>query len=54
MTAMSLNGLDDKPVKEAHQNALAEAGGWYVSTLAIASLVHFFERKKKREWRIAA
>ena len=34
---MSLNGLDDKPVKEAHQNALAEAGGWYVSMISIAS-----------------
>jgi hypothetical protein len=28
---MSLNGLDGAAVAEAHQAALAEAGGWYVS-----------------------
>lgn len=27
---MSLNGLDDAQVKEAHEAAVAEAGGWYV------------------------
>lgn len=27
---MSLNGLDDAKVKEAHEGAVAEAGGWYV------------------------
>lgn len=29
---MSLNGLDDARVKEAHETAVAEPGGWYVST----------------------
>lgn len=29
---MSLNGLDDTRVKEAHETAVAEPGGWYVST----------------------
>lgn len=28
---MSLNGLDGVAVAEAHQAALAEAGGWYVA-----------------------
>lgn len=28
---MSLNGLDDVKVKEAHDAAVAEAGGWYVN-----------------------
>lgn len=27
---MSLNGLEDAKVKEAHEAAVAEAGGWYV------------------------
>jgi len=27
---MSLNGLDDPKVKEAHEAAAAEPGGWYV------------------------
>lgn len=27
---MSLNGLDEAAVAEAHQAALADAGGWYV------------------------
>lgn len=27
---MSLNGLDNAQVKEAHEAAVAEAGGWYV------------------------
>lgn len=27
---MSLNGLDSPDVLEAHQAAIAEAGGWYV------------------------
>jgi len=27
---MSLNGLDDARVKEAHEAAVAEPGGWYV------------------------
>lgn len=27
---MSLNGLDEAKVKEAHEAAVAEAGGWYV------------------------
>lgn len=27
---MSLNGLDTVEVKEAHDAAVAEAGGWYV------------------------
>lgn len=27
---MSLNGLDDARVKEAHDVAVAEPGGWYV------------------------
>jgi hypothetical protein len=36
---MSLNGLDDARVKEAHEAAVAEAGGWYVS--ARPSLVAF-------------
>lgn len=26
---MSLNGLDDPKVKEAHETAVAEPGGWY-------------------------
>jgi len=26
---MSLNGLDDAKVKEAHDAAIAEPGGWY-------------------------
>lgn len=30
---MSLNGLDDVKVKEAHEAAVAEAGGWYVNPL---------------------
>lgn len=29
---MSLNGLDDVKVKEAHEAAVAEAGGWYVNS----------------------
>lgn len=28
---MSLNGLDTVEVKEAHDAAVAEAGGWYVT-----------------------
>jgi hypothetical protein len=28
---MSLNGLEEAKVAEAHQAALAEAGGWSVS-----------------------
>lgn len=27
---MSLNGLDDPKVREAHAAAIAEPGGWYV------------------------
>lgn len=27
---MSLNGLDDPKLKEAHDAAVADAGGWYV------------------------
>jgi hypothetical protein len=27
---MSLNGLDDPKVKEAHDAAVAEPGGWFV------------------------
>ena len=27
---MSLNGLDDARVKQAHETAVAEPGGWYV------------------------
>lgn len=27
---MSLNGLDDPKLKEAHEAAAADAGGWYV------------------------
>jgi hypothetical protein len=27
---MSLNGLDDPKIKEAHETAVAEPGGWYV------------------------
>jgi hypothetical protein len=27
---MSLNGLDDVKLKEAHDIAVAEPGGWYV------------------------
>lgn len=27
---MSLNGLDDPKIKEAHEAAVADAGGWYV------------------------
>ena len=27
---MSLNGLDDPKVREAHETAVAEPGGWYV------------------------
>jgi len=44
---MSLNGLDAASVKEAHEAAVAEAGGWYVtkflaspSSHAIRSLCH--------------
>jgi hypothetical protein len=29
---MSLNGLDDAKVKEAHDAAVGEPGGWYVYT----------------------
>lgn len=29
---MSLNGLDDAKVKEAHDAAVAEPGGWYGHT----------------------
>lgn len=32
---MSLNGLDDAKVKEAHEAAVAEAGGWYVTALSV-------------------
>jgi hypothetical protein len=28
---MSLNGLDDPKVQEAHEAAVAEPGGWYVN-----------------------
>lgn len=28
---MSLNGLDDPKVQEAHEAAVAEPGGWYVA-----------------------
>ena len=28
---MSLNGLDDPKVREAHEAAVAEPGGWYVT-----------------------
>jgi hypothetical protein len=28
---MSLNGLDDVKLKEAHDIAVAEPGGWYVA-----------------------
>jgi len=31
---MSLNGLDSDAVVQAHQAALAEAGGWYVEQVA--------------------
>lgn len=27
---MSLNGLDDPKLQEAHEAAVAEPGGWYV------------------------
>jgi hypothetical protein len=31
---MSLNGLDDAKVKEAHDAAIAEPGGWYELTIS--------------------
>lgn len=34
---MSLNGLDDVKVKEAHDAAVAEAGGWYVNLYLFSS-----------------
>jgi len=37
---MSLNGLDDAPVSEAYQSALAEAGGWYVPAAALILIHH--------------
>lgn len=33
---MSLNGLDDAKVKEAHDAAAAEPGGWYASFLTVS------------------
>lgn len=41
---MSLNGLDNAQVKEAHDAAVAEAGGWYVCSFTHA---HTFARRYK-------
>lgn len=35
---MSLNGLDDPKIQEAHEAAVAEPGGWYVKTIGIREL----------------
>lgn len=35
---MSLNGLDSDAVIQAHQTALAEAGGWYKATLLLQEI----------------
>ncbi|KAL1628077.1 hypothetical protein SLS56_006007 [Neofusicoccum ribis] len=39
---MSLNGLDDAPVTEAYQSALAEAGGWFLLKYASRDAVEIF------------
>ncbi|EKG16889.1 hypothetical protein MPH_05870 [Macrophomina phaseolina MS6] len=39
---MSLNGLDDAPVTEAYQSALAEPGGWFLLKYASRDAVEIF------------
>lgn len=36
---MSLNGLDDPKVKEAHDAAVAEAGGWYALRISLRPIL---------------
>ncbi|KAI1406647.1 hypothetical protein F4819DRAFT_439849 [Hypoxylon fuscum] len=40
---MSLNGLDDAKVKEAHEFAVAEPGGWYEAPIFFCLLISFHE-----------
>jgi hypothetical protein len=42
-TEMSLNGLDDPKVKEAHEAAVAEAGGWYAKNALSAPSIPISE-----------
>ncbi|OJD29756.1 gpi-anchored cell surface glycoprotein [Diplodia corticola] len=39
---MSLNGLDDAPVSDAYQSALAEAGGWFLLKYASRDAIEIF------------